>query len=312
MKCRVLYKRVWIPTLQNYNPIFPIFTQIRIKMSYRHTLEAALESLQDIEELIKGFPENGDVPSIELDLSLQKLRNIYELLLILKRPMDYGPAETTAPGSESIAQPSAPPSAPQSAQPSAPPSAPQSAQPSAPPEAPPSAPPSAPPEAPVAGPVSAPSSVRSVNTAVEIQVEREVKETIRTSETIIEPPKKPPLSHRESAEAQILSDRFKGRATLHETLHQSMGKDSQFHAQGKPVENLMSAIAINDRFTFIRELFNGDTSAFEYAIKSLNEAANFNDAYNYMMQNYDWDMDSEAVQLLLDIIRRKYIISRHE
>ncbi len=57
-------------------------------MSYRHTLEAALESLQDIEELIKGFPESGDVPTIELDLSLQKLRNIYELLLVLKRPAD--------------------------------------------------------------------------------------------------------------------------------------------------------------------------------------------------------------------------------
>ncbi len=74
----------------------------------------------------------------------------------------------------------------------------------------------------------------------------------------------------------------------------------------------MSAIGINDRFTFIRELFNGDTHAFEYAIKALNEAANFNDAYNYLMQNYDWDMDSDAVQLLLDIIRRKYITGRHE
>ena len=64
-------------------------------MSYRHTLEAALESLQDIEELIKGFPENGDVPSIELDLSLQKLRNIYELLLILKKPVDLSMDQTS-------------------------------------------------------------------------------------------------------------------------------------------------------------------------------------------------------------------------
>ena len=70
-------------------------------MSYRHTLEAALESLQDIEELIKGFPDSGDVPSIELDLSLQKLRNIYELLLVLKKPVDLStdqpPAAASAP-----------------------------------------------------------------------------------------------------------------------------------------------------------------------------------------------------------------------
>jgi hypothetical protein len=242
-------------------------------MSYRHTLEAALESLQDIEELIKGFPESGDVPSIELDLSLQKLRNIYELLLVLKKPvdlsMDQPPAAVVAPSQAPVSTPSYTPASPII-------NAPVSTQVSAPVSVPPLAPP--PP-----------------------------------SETV---PPPPPVQAREpvvkTGDTQILSDRFKSRTTLHETLHQSLGSEGQFHAQGKPVENLMSAIAINDRFTFIRELFNGDSPSFEHAIRVLNESANFNDAYNYMIQNYDWDMDSDAVQLLLDIIRRKYIISRHE
>jgi hypothetical protein len=240
-------------------------------MSYRHTLEAALESLQDIEELIKGFPESGDVPSIELDLSLQKLRNIYELLLVLKKPVelsiDQPPAATVV---QSSAPVSVPVSAPVSVPVPAPVSAPVSVSPSTQPSAPPSAPVPTPPP-------------------------------VQARESVVE-----------AGDAQILSDRFKGRATLHETLHQSMGQEGHFHAQGKPVENLMSAVGINDRFTFIRELFNGDSPAFEHALKVLNEAANFNDAYNFMIQNYDWDMDSDAVQLLLDIIRRKYIISRHE
>ncbi len=91
-------------------------------MSYRHTLEAALESLQDIEELIKGFPDNGDVPSIELDLSLQKLRNIYELLLVLKKPvelsMDQSLAATSVQSSAPVSV--SPVSAPVSVPPSAP------------------------------------------------------------------------------------------------------------------------------------------------------------------------------------------------
>jgi hypothetical protein len=255
-------------------------------MSYRHTLEAALESLQDIEELIKGFPENGDVPSIELDLSLQKLRNIYELLLVLKKPVDLSTVQSPVIASVPVSAPVSPAvSAPVSTSDSSPAS--MSA----------STPDSSPVSTPVTAPVSAPVPVSS---------------SARTSMPVPEPPpvhSKPPVVE---GGAQILSDRFKGRATLHETLHQNLGKDGQYHSQGKPVENLMSAIAINDRFTFIRELFNGDSPAFEQAIKVLNEASNFNDAYNFMMQNYDWDMDSEAVQLLLDIIRRKYIISRHE
>jgi hypothetical protein len=253
-------------------------------MSYRHTLEAALESLQDIEELIKGFPESGEVPSIELDLSLQKLRNIYELLLVLKKPADLPidqPAKVTS-------APSVPPVS-----------------------TPVSTPVSAPVPVPSAAPVSTPPPVQARET-VEIRPEKEINESARIHAPETVPPRQPVIGHKESGEVQILSDRFKGRATLHESLHQNMGNEGQFHAQGKPVENLMSAIGINDRFTFIRELFNGDSPAFEHAIKALNEAANFNDAYNYMIQHYDWDMDSEAVQLLLDIIRRKYIISRHE
>jgi hypothetical protein len=251
------------------------------KMSYRHTLEAALESLQDIEELIKGFPDDGEVPSIEVDLTLQKLRNIYELLLVLKKPAGL-----------SIEQSAVVPSAP-----------------AVPPVAPPAAPPVAPP---VSAPVPAPQADQPKATRVESLIDKEIVPSSKVPEPKVEPPRQPVAGHKDAGEAQILSDRFKGRATLHESLHQSMGNDAQFHTTGKPVENLMSAIAINDRFTFIRELFNGDSPAFEQAIKALNEAANFNDAYNYMIQHYDWDMDSEAVQLLLDIIRRKYIISRHE
>ncbi len=267
-------------------------------MSYRHTLIAALESLHDIEELIKGFPENGDVPSIELDLSLQKLRNIYELLLVLKKPADLSTGSQPASASElalekglgqALEKASEQVSAPVSV--SQPVSVPQ-------PE-----PVSMPDPVIVSVPVPTPQSV----------VEREVeRETVIKIEPAVVPPVQPTPLHKDTGDAQILSDRYKGRATLHETFHQNMGRDGQFHSQGKPVENLMSAIAINDRFTFIRELFNGDSPAFEHAIRVINEASNFNDAYNYMIQNYDWDMDSDAVQLLLDIIRRKYIVSRHE
>jgi hypothetical protein len=74
----------------------------------------------------------------------------------------------------------------------------------------------------------------------------------------------------------------------------------------------LEAIGINDRYNFIRELFNNDTTAFEGAIKFLNDATSFNDAYNYMLLYFNWDMDSEPVQQLLEIIRRKFIKNRNE
>jgi hypothetical protein len=122
----------------------------------------------------------------------------------------------------------------------------------------------------------------------------------------------PPLITKEAAEGKILSDRFRGRTTLHETLHHASAKENVTLSQARPVDNLMTAIGINDRFTFIRELFGNDAVFFEQTIRILNDAASFNDAYNYMIQNHDWDMDSDPVQLLLEIIRRKFITGRHE
>jgi hypothetical protein len=214
-------------------------------MSYRHTLAAALESLHEIEELVKGFSGKGDIPPIELDLSLQKLRNLYELLLMFRKQPEPELAEQPAPAAKAVSE----------------------------------------------------------------EVIPEVK---IASETPVVPAKKAESIRKRPGESQILSDRFKGRSTLHESLHQSLVKEKSTLAQAKPVINLMSAIGINDRFTFIRELFNNDTPAFENTMSILNEANSFNDAYNYMIQQFDWDMDSDAVQLLLEIIRRKYITGRNE
>jgi hypothetical protein len=205
-------------------------------------MEAALENLHEVEDLLKGFPGNGNIPAVELDLALQKLRNLYELLLMMKK------------------SPAMPETIP----------------------------------APVATAVVPPSVVPVADTSEPAPAATA--------------PAAPPVPK----EAQILSDRFKDRTTLHETLHHNVGKEATILSQAKPIGHLMAAIGINDRFTFIRELFNNDNVAFEHTIQTLNEAANFNDAYNYMIQHFDWDMDSEAVQQLLEIIRRKFIKSRHE
>ena len=75
---------------------------------------------------------------------------------------------------------------------------------------------------------------------------------------------------------------------------------------------MAKAIGINERFLYIRELFDNDAKKYEQAIQIINNAPNFNEAYNYMIREYTWDMDSEMVQELLEIIRRKYITGQHE
>lgn len=205
-------------------------------MSYRHTLEAVLESMHEIEDLVKGFPAEGKIPAVEIDLTLQKIRNLYELLLMMKKPGE----ETSVTPQITEAQP----------------------------------------------PTVAPPKKKA-------QV---------SEEKVVTSPK----------EVHTIADQFKGQTTLHETFHQANTRDDNTMSHAGVVTSLHTAIGINDRFTFIRELFRNDSAAYENAIGVLNDAASFNDAYNYMTRHFDWDMDSETVQQLLNIIRRKFIKGRHE
>jgi SET domain-containing protein len=100
---------------------------------------------------------------------------------------------------------------------------------------------------------------------------------------------------------------------LGETIHQPIQyQEISSRLQAKPIKNLAAAIGINERFLYTRELFANDAKKFEQAIEIMNNAASFNDAYNYMIREYTWDMDSEMVQDLLELVKRKFITGQHE
>ncbi len=118
----------------------------------------------------------------------------------------------------------------------------------------------------------------------------------------------------ESVAPKTLSDRFKKQSTsLHDNLIQSKSYyDLSTKLQSKGLTNINNAIGINDRFSFIQELFKGDAEKYGETMKILNNASDFNEAYNYLIENFQWDMNSESVQKILELIRRKFITSKDE
>jgi len=246
-------------------------------------LEAAVESLHEIEELVAGFPENGKIPAIEIDLALQKLRNLYELLLLM-RGSEKGAVEAGA-ATDTREQPASSGAMVIEEKPAM--SAIVNIEKKPEPES------------------SENDNIKSEATV--IIVEESKKTTVSVTSEEEKSIKKAGASKKPAVEIQTLADQFKGRPTLLETLSQSYNHDHETQVRSKPVADLMGAIALNERFTFIRELFNNDKKAFELAIATLNDSGSFNNAYNYLSKQFNWDMDGEAVQLLLSIIRRKYV-----
>ena len=112
----------------------------------------------------------------------------------------------------------------------------------------------------------------------------------------------------------ILADKYKGeKKFINESLVSSRGKqDIGSKIQSKPIRDIGSSMGINDRFKLINELFNGDKDSFQNTISTLDGASNFNEAFNYITTSFDWDMEEDSVQMLLELVRRKFIVNQNE
>lgn len=76
------------------------------------------------------------------------------------------------------------------------------------------------------------------------------------------------------------------------------------------IENLKSAIGINDKFYFINELFSGNSQAYEDVIYTLNNFKRFDEAMQYtstLKHKYEWSTETEAYQKLTHFLERKFV-----
>ena len=113
-------------------------------------------------------------------------------------------------------------------------------------------------------------------------------------------PKEPSPSRFQAAPKRSLNDLFQQQGEDH-----SLG--AQF--QNAKVSDLTKAISINDKFTYIKELFNNKGEEFSAAITQLNQCRNMEEAFNTLetlKQKYYWDSTSNTYLSLCDLLRRKF------
>ncbi len=250
-------------------------------MKYQNTFEIITKDIQDIEKLVGNFNNYSSIPLIEIDLALSKLRNIYELLLIF-REVDN---EAISEDAENIPKPKVEipydKNDPEMEEDTEIFSFEESEM-----------------HATEAIPSDTPDAVETTKTGAE---EIHDKEVLNEEKKI---PKKD----------SILSERFTSdKLYINEKLReQTVKSDIKSKIQSSPIKTIAGSIGINDKFYFIRELFNGNPEHFRNSMEILDHALNFNEAYNYLIEQFDWDMESEPVQQLLSLIRRKFISTGHE
>ena len=243
-------------------------------MEFRNTLGALMADADELRALLGRLEKSESLSAIELDLVLEKLRHIYDLVLEIRT--EVKPAEkdiTDKKATESTFDKNEP----------------------------------------VPEIISEDPKELQEKSAEDKQAKDQWKEATR--QQITKELKEQQSPHKEPEQKRAyVSDRFKtSNPTLNEELGgKGRGDDLSSKLVSKPISNITGAIGLNEKFELIKELFGGDKEMFERTVQVLNMAGSFVEAYNYLKDNFDWDMDSQYVQRLLELIRRKLIVRRDD
>ena len=89
-----------------------------------------------------------------------------------------------------------------------------------------------------------------------------------------------------------------GQITVAETFHRA------------PIESVARSISLNQKFRFINQLYNGNTSAYNQAVEEIDTLSSYGQALDLISDRYAsqylWDMNSDEVSELVEILKRRF------
>jgi len=245
-------------------------------MNIKNTIEILTKDIQEIENIVSNYKNYSQIPQIEIDRVLSRIRNLYDSLILLKNastePVTEDLEITSQTKSEIEIE-----------------------------------------ESVSAGKTEQPKDDKLIEVEEEKAIEStdDTKSPVKISQDLTMKKEKPVDTKKEP---ETLADLFQNSKSFRseELAEKNPVMDLSSKLQSQPISDIGSAIGLNDKFLFINELFNGNSEKFEETISYLNNAPNFNDAFNYLNEHFDWEMENPSVQKLLDLARRKLIINEDE
>ena len=100
-------------------------------------------------------------------------------------------------------------------------------------------------------------------------------------------------------------------SSVHERISDQGGDVSlEEKLKKNPVEDLKKSIGINEKFSFINELFEGDLNSYNDTIDQLNSCEDLNTAKELLLrtaQELSWEEDSETMGKLSDLVERRFV-----
>ncbi|MCX6183158.1 MAG: hypothetical protein NT150_14685 [Bacteroidetes bacterium] len=99
--------------------------------------------------------------------------------------------------------------------------------------------------------------------------------------------------------------------TISEKLESPTDKTLAGKFRKSPISDLVKAVNINQKILFTKELFKGDSFAFNEALTKLNSFPNKEEAFNFLKSDLQsknsWKEGSTALTELVELLERRYV-----
>jgi hypothetical protein len=79
----------------------------------------------------------------------------------------------------------------------------------------------------------------------------------------------------------------------------------EYKLSNRPVSSIQAAIGINDRFQYIRELFDGNNDKFTESVKALDSMQNIQEAVDYLRNNFKWKKNETSLKFV-NLVKRRF------
>jgi len=126
--------------------------------------------------------------------------------------------------------------------------------------------------------------------------------------TVKKDKKLPQKQQPETPKASILAEKLSSPdfQPINETMAQQT-EDLSSKLQAAPIDSISSSIGLNDRFLYMRELFNGDNDLYKRTVKYLDYADSFEEAIDFISTHFDWNNSDETARKFISLIHRRHI-----
>jgi hypothetical protein len=105
-------------------------------------------------------------------------------------------------------------------------------------------------------------------------------------------------------EKQILGEKFVAGKSVNDLLLEKSKSDSRF--SHLPLSNLGNSITTNDKFLFIRELFEGNADEYNETIRKIDAMDSIQEAAAFLRDHCGWKK-SETSLKFIDLVKRRFI-----